>query len=101
MKNLNLLLSFCLVFISLAGCSEEYSGHTKSSSSKGFDLNGLWIGKGYRCWGNLNSDGYPIIMDEEIKIDQEGSFVVAKKITGDECIQAGKITWDGKLRAAL
>ena len=101
MKNLNLLFSFCLVFISLAGCSEEYSGHTKSSSSKGFDLNGLWIGKGYRCWDNLNSDGSPIIMDEEIKIDQESSFVVAKKITGDECIQAGEITWDGKIDGSV
>ena len=79
MKKLNLLLYYCFVFVFLAGCSKEDSSHTKSSSSKGFDLNGLWIGKGYTCWDNLNSDGSPIIMDEEIKIDQESSFVVAKK----------------------
>tara|TARA_Y100000758_G_scaffold116719_1_gene81957 strand:+ start:131 stop:433 length:303 start_codon:yes stop_codon:yes gene_type:complete len=40
-------------------------------------------------------------MDEEIKIDQEGSFVVAKIITGDECIQAGEITWDGKIDGSV
>ena len=101
MKKMNLLLSFCLVFISVTGCSEENSSSTKSSSSKGFDLNGLWIGQGYRCWGNLNSDGSPILLDEDIKIDQDGSFVVATKITGDECIHAGEITWDGKINGSV
>ena len=51
------------------------------------DLNGVWIGEGYGCHGN--------IPQEEVRIEHNGSSVVATKNTGDNCVGAGEITWRG------
>jgi hypothetical protein len=64
---------------------------------QGIDLNGKWLGKGYKCPGNLDEDGQQLILNEEISISQNGGKVVATKITGDECVNAGEKTWEGKI----
>lgn len=45
------------------------------------DLGGEWIGY------------YPDHFDEVIRIDRADSFWVATKITGDDYVPAGEITW--------
>ena len=51
------------------------------------DLNGVWTAEGYRCNEN--------IPQEEVRIQQNRSSVVATKATGDNCVGAGEITWRG------
>jgi hypothetical protein len=81
------LLLTTIAAVVLVGCGE----------SQDIDLNGKWLGKGYKCWGNLDEDGQFLILDEEISISQDGDKVVATKITGDECLQAGEKTWEGEI----
>ena len=50
------------------------------------DLSGEWIGH------------YPGHYDEVIRINQDGPDVEAVKITGDEYVPAGEITWRANLR---
>jgi len=54
-----------------------------------FDLNGYWI-------GNYGNDGY-----ELIRIYQKGYKVYAKKLTGDQNVPAGKLTWKMTLDRSL
>ena len=49
------------------------------------DLAGEWIGR------------YPGHFDEIVAISQEGTEVVAVKITGDEHVPAGEVTWRADL----
>jgi len=62
-----------------------------------WNLEGNWTGKGYMCWGNLDNNGNPILLDEEISISQEGDYVIATKVTGDKCVKAGEKTWEGQI----
>jgi gliding motility-associated-like protein len=60
------------------------------------NLCGLWIGKGYQCYtidtaGGVNLYG----LDELVWIEQNGLNISATKITGDNCVNAGRITWQG------
>ena len=52
------------------------------------DLNGLWLGERYTCNRNTSSQ-------QQVRIQQTGQSVVATKITGDDCVGAGYITWRG------
>jgi len=51
-------------------------------------LAGIWMGYGYDC-----------VLDEEpperIRIQVDGGTITAIKITGDDCIRAGEVTWTG------
>ena len=62
-----------------------------------WNLEGNWIGKGYMCWGNLDNNGNPILLDEEVSISQTGDYVIATKVTGDQCVKAGEKTWEGQI----
>lgn len=50
-------------------------------------LTGLWLGYGYTCRGAESP--------ELIKIELIGNKLQAVKITGDDCIRSGEITWTG------
>ena len=49
------------------------------------DLTGEWIGR------------YPGHFDETVAITHDGTGVVATKITGDEHVPAGEVTWRADL----
>ena len=53
------------------------------------DLTGEWIGR------------YPGHFDETVAITQEGVNLLATKVTGDEHVPAGEITWRADLRTLL
>ncbi len=50
------------------------------------DLSGEWIGR------------YPGHFDEVVRISHDGPLVEAFKITGDEHVPAGELTWQADLR---
>ena len=54
-------------------------------SAPALNLTGEWIGR------------YPGHFDEVVALSQEGNSVVALKITGDEHVPAGEITWRADL----
>lgn len=55
-------------------------------STVDLDLVGEWIGH------------YPGHFDEVVRIEQEGEEVRAVKITGDDYVPAGAVTWRADLR---
>ena len=53
------------------------------------DLNGEWVGEGYKCGFKTSQ--------ETVTIAQKGNSVDATKITGDNCVPAGTRTFVGTL----
>jgi len=73
---LNLILFTSLIF---TGCS----------SDKG--LSGEWVGQ-YQC-PNVQGD-----IAEQVKIVQDKDFYIkATKITGDDCVLAGQVSFEGRI----
>jgi hypothetical protein len=64
--------------------------------SPNIDLSGNWIGKNYRCASQEDPFGEEL-MEQRIEIIQTHQRVVATKITGDDCVPAGNITWEGEV----
>jgi hypothetical protein len=80
LKKLN-IMSILFLYVLLSGCSEQAKG----------GLNGTWIGD-YSC---TNVKG---TISEEIKITQDNDFyLVATKITGDDCVPAGEKSFEGRI----
>tara|TARA_R110002012_G_scaffold6881_1_gene32827 strand:+ start:2833 stop:3351 length:519 start_codon:yes stop_codon:yes gene_type:complete len=50
-------------------------------------LCGIWYGYGYPCSGE--------IFTEIVLIQHEGNLITATKLTGDDCVNAGQIAWQG------
>jgi len=65
---------------------------TKQSSAPTTSLNlsGQWQGDGYTC-----QSGAKRIQD--VTIEQNGTSIVATKLTGDDCVRAGSQTFAGRL----
>ena len=59
-----------------------------------YKLSGKWMGKGYTCW---DDDGKLVTLDELVSISHKKNQVVATKITGDNCVEEGEITWKGQI----
>lgn len=78
-------------FLNISTLSTSFliSWSSSALSNSPLDLTGTWIAKGYRCErGGLV---------EKIQISVQGNHLVAKKITGDNCVPAGNITFQGTL----
>jgi len=60
-----------------------------AGSTASVNVNGVWIGSGYTC-----EAGVPP-RSETVQIVQSGTTVTATKVTGDNCVQAGQVTWKG------
>ena len=60
-----------------------------------YKLSGKWMGKGYTCEDDY---GKLVTMDELVSISHKENKVVAPKITGDNCVEEGEITWKCKLK---
>jgi len=75
-----------MVFLSTA-LAQSNAGNHKAG---GANLSGEWIAAGYSCNGPQDP--------EHIKIEQKGASVTATKISGDDCIAAGSITWRGQFK---
>ncbi|HYA42116.1 MAG TPA: hypothetical protein VEF34_12480 [Syntrophobacteraceae bacterium] len=65
-----------------------------SATPKILDLTGQWISNDYECY---DSNGNLIYITEKIDIEQTGTSFVATKITGDNCVPAGHVTFYGTL----
>ncbi len=62
---------------------------TVKESYTAADLTGNWEAAGYGC--------DPPIPLQKIKIQLKGTKLIATKITGDDCVPAGNVTWEGTL----
>ena len=83
MKNL-ILSNIVFVFMAITFHSCQVNTPTQTNNSR--NLSGTWTGVGYQCpWGTFHN--------EIIDIQQRGNQLVATKITGDECVTAGNITF--------
>jgi hypothetical protein len=54
-------------------------------------LTGIWTASGYGC----TDDSQP--PKEEIRVVQDGTQLTAVKVTGDNCVLAGSVTWQGTI----
>lgn len=57
------------------------------------DLDGIWATSDYGCIYEGGGEGTGLY--EEIEITTEGQLVTAVKKTGDSCVGAGEVTWEG------
>lgn len=57
------------------------------------DLEGIWATSDYGCRYEGGGEGTGLY--QEIEITTEGQFVTAVKKTGDSCVGAGEVTWEG------
>ena len=83
---MKLILLTTIVALVLVGC--------RPSEQVEYKLSGKWMGKGYTCW---DDDGKPVTLDELVSISHKENQVVATKITGDNCVEEGEITWKGQI----
>jgi gliding motility-associated-like protein len=56
------------------------------------NLCGIWIAHGYQC--STPSNGFSFLT-EVILIEQDSTYTIATKLIGDDCVNAGQITWEG------
>ncbi len=75
-------LAFLSFSLSLASNPEHYT-------PKSFEFAGTWIGYGYSCNGHK--------LQEKVHITVYNGHLVATKLTGDYCVPAGNITFQGKV----
>jgi gliding motility-associated-like protein len=75
MRKISLFLSFLLLSFSW-------------NYAQNVDLCGVWYGHNYGC---ITSN-----ITEIILIEMVGNYCTATKITGDDCVTAGNITWEGE-----
>lgn len=77
-----------LILLSLAPLAVSGCRGCAPKHHEGVDLSGLWAGDGYTC-----TEGK--VPTEQISIVQNENSIVATKKTGDACIAAGQVTFQG------
>lgn len=86
MKNSIFPIFALTIFILFFSCEKE----PKPEKKKPIDLSGIWKGEGYKCLpGKLYTE--EISISHNLKTGE----VIATKITGDECVTAGNVTFKG------
>ncbi|MBL1177364.1 hypothetical protein [Pantanalinema sp. GBBB05] len=79
------ILVFCTTGFILFLSSPLAAASPKAASY----FEGIWIGEGYSCeQGGLR---------EKVQISISGNSLIARKLTGDNCVPAGNITFQGTL----
>ena len=81
----------CLFLAAMAtpACAPAAGNPPSVAPSGPSSLAGKWMGSGYTC-----PRGSPQ-PDEQVSIADEGGTLTATKVTGDNCIGAGEVTWRG------
>lgn len=64
-------------------------GTTEGQEVTAVALAGRWAGSGYRCGQER--------LVQLVEVSNRGNSLEARKVTGDECVVAGEITWRGSL----
>lgn len=88
------LFSINSIGISSAHSEPSVSYFTRTSKTpKAFDLTGDWVNNSYACYDNNGNLIHNIT--EQIRIEQKGNSYKATKVTGDDCVPAGHVTFSG------
>lgn len=88
MNRLIFVLTLLILAIFITSCEKEEEPQPEQENL--VDLTGEWLGKGYQCPAGVKHDEMI-----EISHNLETGEVVATKITGDDCVTAGNITFTG------
>ena len=80
------MLLMILVFLSF---SLSWASNPEHYAPQNFEFAGTWIGYGYSCNGHK--------LEEKVSIAVSNGHLVATKLTGDHCVPAGNITFQGKI----
>lgn len=80
------ILLMTLAFLSF---SLSWASNPEHYTPKHFEFAGTWIGYGYSCNGHK--------LQEKVNITVYNGHLVATKLTGDYCVPAGNITFEGKV----
>ncbi len=78
-----------LMVLVLLSFSLSWAHHPEVYHPQKFEFTGTWIGYGYSCKGD--------ILQEKVNISVYNGHLVATKLTGDYCVPAGNITFQGKV----
>jgi hypothetical protein len=66
---------------------------SKIAAKKPIDLNGEWVGKDYDCESRTS--------EEMVHVTASGNSITATKTTGDRCVPAGNVTFQGTSSGVL
>jgi hypothetical protein len=87
---LSVVARFLTVVMLVLATFGSSAGAQESHLSGTVNIHGIWRTSNYQCPAGVHHT-------EEIRIVQHGESVVATKITGDDCVRAGHVTFAGTL----
>jgi hypothetical protein len=84
------LIALTTLFVLPLSIQSQKALSNESNSLSKQTFVGTWIGEGYHCpWGTRHT--------EKVEIKVNDNFLIATKITGDDCVPAGSQTFSGKI----
>jgi len=96
MKNLLNVLLFALLFASFSTKATNTLAKLFTKAEQTYPqeyFKGFWLGRGYTC----NTGGQ---IPEDIDVTYVGDEFIATKVTGDDCVTTGTVTFKANLRDA-